>query len=60
MQNGYNITAENVAGGGYEASSFIEMWMDSWGHRENILDSDLTHLGVGIYGKYAVQFFAGY
>jgi len=56
---GFDVTAENCAGGGYEASSFIEMWMNSPGHRANILNPRLTHIGIGIYGKYAVQDFGG-
>lgn len=57
---GFLTTAENCAGGGFSASSFIDMWMDSPGHRENITNPALTHVGIGIYEKYAVQFFGGY
>ena len=57
---GFNLVAENVAGGSYEASGFIDLWMTSPGHREILLDPELTHIGIGIYGKYAVQFFGGY
>ncbi len=60
MSLGFNSVAENLAYGGYEASSFIEMWMNSPGHRANILNRQLTHVGIGVYGKYAVQFFGGY
>jgi uncharacterized protein YkwD len=57
---GFGFVAENIAYGGFEASSFIEMWMNSPGHKANILDRRLTHIGIGVYGKYAVQFFGGY
>lgn len=43
--------AENVAahwGSAMEARSVVQAWMDSRGHRANILDPDLTHLGVGV------------
>lgn len=57
---GFNLVAENCAEGGYEASSFIDMWLTSPGHRANLLDPGLTHIGIGIYGEYAVQLFGGY
>ena len=57
---GFNLVAENIAYGGFEASSFDEMWMSSPGHKANILDRELTHVGIGVYGKYAVQLFGGY
>ncbi len=57
---GFNIVAENCAEGGYEASSFIDLWMTSPGHRANLLNPELTCIGIGIYGKYAVQLFGGY
>ena len=57
---GFVLVAENIAYGGFEASSFIEMWMNSPLHKANILNRGLTHVGIGVYGKYAVQFFGGY
>lgn len=57
---GFGLVAENIAYGGFEASSFIEMWMSSPLHKANILNRGLTHVGIGVYGKYAVQFFGGY
>ncbi len=59
LNSGFRTVAENCAGGGYEASSFIKMWMNSPGHRANILDPSLSQIGVGICGKYAVQIFGG-
>jgi uncharacterized protein YkwD len=56
---GFSLVAENLAYGGYEASSFIDLWMSSPGHRANILNGELTHIGIGVYGKYAVQLFGG-
>lgn len=43
--------AENIAamsGSSLDAQSVVQAWMDSPGHRANILDPDLTHLGVGV------------
>lgn len=42
--------AENLAtgAGALDAAAVVRAWMDSSGHRANILDPDLTHLGVGI------------
>lgn len=45
------------------AEDMVENWMNSSGHRENILRDGYTHLGVGVYRKnnrvYATQVFAG-
>ena len=45
----------NVVGVGYVSNTAddiakrcVEMWMDSFGHRENILESDYTNIGVGV------------
>jgi uncharacterized protein YkwD len=58
---GYSNVSENVAYNERRvASSFIRAWMNSTGHRMNILDNGITHIGVGVCGDYAVQLFAGY
>jgi uncharacterized protein YkwD len=38
---------ENVAYGNVSAEQLVQMWMDSPGHRANILNPAFTHLGVG-------------
>ena len=38
---------ENVAYGNVSPEQLVQMWMDSAGHRANILNSGFTHLGVG-------------
>jgi uncharacterized protein YkwD len=40
--------AENIAYGQRDAAAVMEDWMDSSGHRANILDCKLTKLGVGV------------
>jgi uncharacterized protein YkwD len=39
--------AENIAWGQRTAEEVVKDWMDSPGHRANILDKDMTHMGVG-------------
>ncbi|ONH24446.1 CAP domain-containing protein [Pseudofrankia asymbiotica] len=39
--------AENIAAGGTTAAQTVEMWMNSEGHRANILNCSYTHIGVG-------------
>ena len=39
--------AENVAKGQSSAEQVMEAWMNSPGHRANILNCDLTAIGVG-------------
>ncbi len=48
---------ENIAMGFTNVTSVMKAWMNSKGHRENILDEDFTHLGVGKYKTYWVQHF---
>ncbi|MCW2679557.1 MAG: hypothetical protein JWM62_958 [Frankiales bacterium] len=38
---------ENVAYGNVSPEQLVQMWMDSAGHRANILNPAYTHLGVG-------------
>ncbi len=38
---------ENVAFGNVSPDALVKMWMDSAGHRANILNPAFTHLGVG-------------
>jgi uncharacterized protein YkwD len=39
--------AENVAFGQSSAAAALDSWMDSRGHRKNILNPDFTELGAG-------------
>ncbi len=58
---GFNKVYENVAYNERRVgSSFVRQWMNSPGHRSNILSNLITHIGVGVCGDYAVQIFAGY
>lgn len=61
----YVSAGENIAGGQPDAQAVMAGWMDSQGHRENILRDYFTHMGVGVYydpaspfGVYYVQMFA--
>lgn len=51
--------AENIARGARTAEDVVTMWMDSPGHRANILNCDLNVIGVGLdtNGFYWVQNF---
>ncbi len=55
---------ENIAAGNSTAAATVEQWMNSPGHRANILNKDYTHIGVGYatggqYRCYWVQMFVG-
>ena len=43
----YSSAAENVAAGYSTPEAVVAGWMNSAGHRGNILNPNLTHLGVG-------------
>ena len=40
---------ENIASGQTSPESVMNSWMNSQGHRENILKPEFTHIGVGFY-----------
>ena len=44
--SGWTAASENVAAG-YSVESVVDAWMNSAGHRDNILRADATHLGIG-------------
>ena len=43
----YRAAAENIAMGQRSAEEVVKGWMESPGHRQNILDSKFTHIGIG-------------
>ena len=61
IETSYNAVGENIAYGQNNAQVVMDGWMNSKGHRENILSDKYTHIGVGCYKKdnilYWVQLF---
>ena len=64
IDGSYRRVAENIAAGADTPEAVVEQWMNSPGHRANILDPELRELGVGYcyeegsaYGSYWVQLF---
>lgn len=59
----YMTCGENIAYGTRTASATIAAWMDSPGHRANILSDEFTQAGFGCYEldgvRYWTQFFIG-
>lgn len=60
----YKSAGENIAAGQKTPEDVMNSWMNSEGHRANILNASYTELGVGIayggsYGIYWVQMFIG-
>lgn len=55
----YFAAAENIAQGYRTPESVVNAWMNSEGHRRNILNKDFTHIGVGYSseGRYWTQHF---
>jgi uncharacterized protein YkwD len=45
---GLEAHAENIAYGQADPAAVMESWMNSAGHRANILNCDLTRVGVGV------------
>jgi spore coat assembly protein SafA/uncharacterized protein, YkwD family len=58
----YSAAAENIAAGQKTAQAVMNSWMNSPGHRSNILSASYTEIGVGYasggsYGHYWTQMF---
>ena len=45
----YKLAGENIASGQTTPAAVMVSWMNSSGHRANILKPEFTHLGVGYY-----------
>lgn len=43
----YRAAAENIAKGQQTAKEVVQAWMESPGHRQNILTPNFTHIGIG-------------
>lgn len=60
----YYMISENISAGDAAPEVIMDGWMNSPGHRFNILDPEATRLGVGVVlggelGVYWTQCFAG-
>lgn len=62
----YSVAGENIAAGQPSPESVMEAWMNSTGHRENILNPSFTQVAIvciyipgSTYGYYWVQLFIG-
>ena len=53
----FGAAAENLASGQRTPQSVVNAWMNSAGHRANILNPALTHLGVGFHNYLWTQKF---
>ncbi|CEG25730.1 SCP-like extracellular protein [Bacillus sp. B-jedd] len=57
----YTYAGENIAMGQRTPQEVVTAWMNSEGHRQNILNPNYTHIGVGhiAHGNYWTQEFIG-
>ncbi|MEC2359410.1 CAP domain-containing protein, partial [Bacillus atrophaeus] len=57
----YKTAGENIAQGQKTPEEVVKAWMNSQGHRENIMNPSFTHIGVGYVesGNYWTQQFIG-
>lgn len=53
----YRGAGENIALNYIDGPDAHEGWLNSLGHRENVLRADFSHLGVGVVEKYYTQNF---
>ncbi|OMJ19197.1 hypothetical protein AYI69_g4252 [Smittium culicis] len=57
---GWSFCAENVASGFDDEKKVVEAWMNSPGHRANILNTRIKAIGVGKDGYYWTQNFSDF
>ena len=57
----YRSAGENIARGQATPKAVVDAWMNSSGHRANILNASFTQIGVGYVasGRYWTQMFIG-
>ncbi|MCK1993299.1 LysM peptidoglycan-binding domain-containing protein [Peribacillus muralis] len=60
----YKYAGENIAAGQPSSASVMKSWMNSPGHKANILNKNYTHIGIGYatggkYSHYWTQHFIG-
>jgi uncharacterized YkwD family protein len=55
----YSSAGENIAKGQKSAEEVMNQWMNSPGHRANILNSSFTEIGIALYNTEWVQEFIG-
>lgn len=57
----YTSAGENIAQGQPTPQEVVQAWMNSEGHRKNILSNNFTHIGIGYEqnGNYWTQMFIG-
>lgn len=53
----YRLAGENIAAKYADGIAAVEGWLNSEGHRVNLLHDEFTHLGVGVYQDYFTQNF---
>ncbi|RXI98722.1 hypothetical protein DS745_17465 [Anaerobacillus alkaliphilus] len=53
----YQLAGENIAAKYVDSIAVVEGWLNSEGHRVNLLHEEFTHLGVGVYERYYTQNF---
>ena len=57
LRYGSSAISENILYGAGDAASAMNMWMNSSGHRANILTAGWTRIGVGRSGTHYTQLF---
>lgn len=55
----YNTAGENIAKGQTTPTQVMKEWMNSPGHKANILNNSYTHIGIAYYNNTWVQEFKG-
>ncbi|WP_042356366.1 CAP domain-containing protein [Bacillus rubiinfantis] len=53
----YQSSGENIAAKYPDGPAVVEDWLNSKNHREKLLNTDFTHIGIGVYQQFYTQIF---
>ena len=59
IDGGFRTMGENIAAGYRTPEAVVNGWMNSEGHRKNILSANFKYLGVAVQNNHWVQLFGG-
>ena len=60
VQPKLTFVSENIAFGSFDSMEALNSWINSPGHRANLLTTSATKIGIGIFDQYYTQNFTNY
>lgn len=57
LRLGYNAAGENIAYGQISENQVVDLWMNSSGHKSNILFKNFDRIGIGVAKRKGITYF---